>query len=271
VCQDWPVALATGGCEPRPPGATLGGPACVGSVLVCPAREEPAMTETTTSSHPPTDPAAATQDPTIRTRTRRGRGGREVQTGRLRLLAGDGHPAPDDRLCPAGLARRPGRRAAGPRHRQLRQDLGRLRRRPTRRPAPPRPHRRQPQPVLADRHRRLGRPVLLGGRPSAGPSAGQRPAASSGHGAGRLHHLPGELWAAPAAGSRPSTPTSPTATRPSGAATSPPGKNPSCSPKNSAPPSKPRGSRSEGTGVGHHLPQKAPQAFTETGLNVDGY
>ena len=45
----------------------------------------------------------------------------------LWLLPGAGHPAPDDRLCPAGLPGRPGRLDAGPRHRQLLQDRPRLR------------------------------------------------------------------------------------------------------------------------------------------------
>ena len=46
-----------------------------------------------------------------------------LQGGRLRLLPGAGHAAADDRLRPAGFARRPGRLAARPRHGQLRQDL----------------------------------------------------------------------------------------------------------------------------------------------------
>ena len=33
----------------------------------------------------------------------------------------------------------------------------------------------------------------------------------------------------------------------------------------------PCASRSEGTGVGHHLPQEALQAFTEAVVEVDGY
>ena len=50
--------------------------------------------------------------------------------------------------------------------------------------------RRQHHAVLADGHRRLGRPVVLGGRTSAGRVACERPASSAGHRAGRLHHVP---------------------------------------------------------------------------------
>ncbi|WP_433507048.1 hypothetical protein ACQP04_11570 [Pseudonocardia halophobica] len=38
---------------------------------------------------------------------------------------------------------------------------------------------------------------MLGGRTSSGRSARERPASARGHGAGRLHHLPGEIWASP--------------------------------------------------------------------------
>ena len=51
-------------------------------------------------------------------------------------------------------------------------------------------HRRQHHAVLADRHRSVGGPVVLGGRTSAGRSARQRPASSAGLGSGRLHHVP---------------------------------------------------------------------------------
>ena len=96
---------------------------------------------------------------------------------RLRLLPGAGHAAADDRLRPAGFTRRPGGLDARPRHRQ-----------PTRRsPAPsstgspsgrshPRPHPRQHHAVLADGHRGLGGPVVLGERTSpAARAAGQAP------------------------------------------------------------------------------------------------
>ena len=56
---------------------------------------------------------------------------------RLRLLPGAGHAAADDRLRPAGLARRAGGLDARPRHGQLLQDLPRLRRRQARRATSP--------------------------------------------------------------------------------------------------------------------------------------
>ena len=65
----------------------------------------------------------------IRTGTRSGRGGRDVQGKRLRLLPRDGNAAADDRLRPAGFTRRPGGLAARSRHGQLLQDLPRVRRR----------------------------------------------------------------------------------------------------------------------------------------------
>ena len=61
--------------------------------------------------------------------TRGGRGGGHVQGDRLRLLPRAGHAAADDRLRPAGFTGRPGGLDARPRHRQLLQDLPRLRRR----------------------------------------------------------------------------------------------------------------------------------------------
>ena len=51
-------------------------------------------------------------------------------------------------------------------------------------------HRRQHHAVLADRHRNVGGPLVLGGRSSAGRSACERPGSSGGHRAGRLHHVP---------------------------------------------------------------------------------
>ncbi len=65
----------------------------------------------------------------IRTGTRSGRGGRDVQGRRLRLLPRDGNAAADDRLLPAGFTRRAGGLAARSRHGQLLQDLARVRRR----------------------------------------------------------------------------------------------------------------------------------------------
>ncbi len=116
--------------------------------------------------------------------------GRGVQARRLRLLPGDGNAATDDQLRPAGFTRRAGRLAARPRHGQLLQDLPRLRRRRARGQSHPGEHRRQHHAVLADRHRSVGGPVVLGGRTSAGRSACERPAPSGGHGAGRLHDVP---------------------------------------------------------------------------------
>ena len=98
--------------------------------------------------------------------TRGARRDRHLQDRRLRLLPGAGHAAADDRLRPAGFTRRPGGLDARPRHRQLLQDLPRLRRRAAVRGAHPGP---------------------------------------------------------------------PTSTRPTGAATSPPGKSPSCSRPRSGP------------------------------------
>ncbi len=122
--------------------------------------------------------------------TRGGGPGRHVQGERLRLLPGDGYAAADDRLRPAGFTRRPGRLAARPRHGQLLQDLPRLRRRRARGQSHPGADRRQHHAVLADGHRHLGRPVVLGGRTSPGSSTRVRPASSGGLAPGRLHHLP---------------------------------------------------------------------------------
>ena len=92
----------------------------------------------------------------------------------------------------------------------------------------PGPHPRQHHAVLADRHRGLGGPVVLGERTSPGPRG--RTGSSGRLGPGRLHHVPRRDLPRPhAAGSRRGTPPSPTSTRPPGAATSPPGKSPSCS------------------------------------------
>ncbi len=65
----------------------------------------------------------------IREGTRSGRGVRDVQGGRLRLLPRDGNAATDDRLRPAGFTGRAGGLVARPRHGQLLQDLPRVRRR----------------------------------------------------------------------------------------------------------------------------------------------
>ena len=166
--------------------------------------------------------------------TRGGRRDRHIQGDRLRLLPRAGHAAADDRLRPAGFAGRPGGLDARPRHRQLLQDLPRLRRRPALGQSHPRPHPRQHHAVLADRHRRLGGPVVLGERTSRGSRG--RPGSSAGLAPGRLHHVPRRDLPRPrAAGSRRPTPTSPTSTRSTRAATSPPGRSPSSSRPRCAP------------------------------------
>src|ERR687892_440748 len=123
---------------------------------------------------------------------------RHIQAERLRLLPGDGHAAADDRLCPPGFTRCLGGLAPRPRHGQLLQDLPRLRRRRTCRQSHPGPHRRQHHAVLADGHRHVGGPVLLGGRTSPGSSTSVGPGSSGGLAPGRLHHLPRRDLADPA-------------------------------------------------------------------------
>ena len=107
----------------------------------------------------------------------------------------------------------------------------------TRRPAlgqpHPGPHPRQHHAVLADRHRGLGGPVVLGERTSRSPRG--RAGSAAGLGPGRLHaRSPARSSGPRAAGSRRPTPPSPTSTRPTGAATSPPGRSPNCSRPRSA-------------------------------------
>ena len=172
----------------------------------------------------------------IRTGTRSGRGGRDVQARRLRLLPRDGDAAADDRLRPARFTGRPGRLDARPRHGQLLQDLPRVRRRRARGQSHPGQHRRQHHAVLADGHRSLGGPVVLGGRTSAGASLASGQAPPPVTVPVGFTTFPGEIWASPrAAGSRRSTPASPTSTRSTGAATSPPGRSRSSSPPRCAP------------------------------------
>src|SRR6266540_307469 len=95
-----------------------------------------------------------------------GRRARHIPCQRQWLLPGAGHAAADDRLRPAGFTRRPGGLDARPRHRQLPEDLARLSRRPARGQSHPGPHRRQRHAVLADGHRGVGGPVVLGERTS---------------------------------------------------------------------------------------------------------
>ena len=92
-------------------------------------------------------------------------------------------------------------------------------------------HRRQHHAVLADGHRRLGRPVVLGVRTDrgrgdcGGPSSRRRSPSRS-----ASRRSPARSGPPRAAGPRRSTPASPTSTRSTGAATSPPGRSRSSSP-----------------------------------------
>ena len=170
----------------------------------------------------------------IRTGTRSGRGGRDVQGGRLRLLPRDGNAAADDQLRPAGFTRRAGGLVARPRHGQLLQDLPRVRRRRARGQSHPGQHRRQHHAVLADRHRSVGGPVVLGGRTSAGRSACERPGSSGGLGSGRLHDVPRRDLGFPAQLGRGGLPRPRLLQRGrQAAATSPPGRSRSSSPPRS--------------------------------------
>ena len=154
----------------------------------------------------------------------------DVPDERQRLLRGAVHPAADDRLRPAGLTRRPGRLDARPRHRRLLQDRPRLRRRAAVGQPHPRPRPGQHHAVLADRHRRLGRPVVLGGLRSRRARRRGRPdAAARSRSRSGSPRSPARSGGHRAAGPSRPIPPSTTSTRPSGAATSPPGRNPSCS------------------------------------------
>ena len=147
--------------------------------------------------------------------TRGARADQDIQGDRLRLFPGAGHAAADDRLRPAGFTRRPGRLDARPRHRRLREDHPRLRRRAAVRGSHPGSHPRQHHCVLADRHRGLGGPVVLGERTSPGSRGRGRAASSAGQAPGRLHHVPRRDLPGPAQlGREVATPTSPTSTRP---------------------------------------------------------
>ena len=172
----------------------------------------------------------------VRAGTRGARRGQHVHDGRLRLLPGAVHPAADDRLLPAGLTRRAGGLDARPRHGQLLQDLPRVRRRRARGQSHPGQHPRQHHAVLADGHRRLGRPVVLGVRTVPGRSPGVRPGASAGRRfRSASRRSPARSGLPRAAGSRRSTPASPTSTRSTAAATSPPGRSRSSSPPRCGP------------------------------------
>lgn len=93
-------------------------------------------------------------------------------------------------LLAAGFTGRAGVLVARSRHGQLLQDLSRVRRRGAGGQPPPGQPRRQHHAVLADGHRRLGRPVVLGVRTGPGRGPCGRPGSSGGLGPGRLHDLP---------------------------------------------------------------------------------
>ena len=176
--------------------------------------------------------ARRSQGPTagaVRAGTRGARRAHHVLDGWLRHRPGAVHPAADDRLLPAGLTRRDGGLDARPRHRQLLQDLPRDRRRRAHGQPHPRQRPRQHHAVLADGHRGLRRPVVLGVRraQAAAAAAGEAPPPVA---------VPVGYTTSPAWSSLPAqlgrswfSPASPTTTRPTGAATSPPGRSPSSS------------------------------------------
>jgi hypothetical protein len=89
-----------------------------------------------------------------------------------------------------GLVARPG-------HGQLLQDFPRVRRRRAGGQSPPGQLRRQHHAVLADGHRRLGRPVVLGEGTGLGRSPCGRPGSSGSVARSRLHHVPDEIFRAP--------------------------------------------------------------------------
>ena len=165
--------------------------------------------------------------------TRGGRRAHHIQGERLWLLPRAGHAAADDRLRTAGFTGRPGGMDARPRHRQLLQDLPRLRRRPALGQSHPRPHPRQHHDLLADGHRRLGGPVLLGEWPSHSSHGG--PDSSAGVPPGRVHHVPRRDLPGPAQlGREVLPPPSAISTRSTREVTSPPGKSRNCSQPRSA-------------------------------------
>ena len=160
---------------------------------------------------------------------RRRRADRRVPGDRLRLLPRTGHAAADDWLRPAGFARGPRGVDARPRHRRLLQDRRRLRRREAVGQPHPGPHPRQHHAVLADGHRRLGRPLVLGERGGHGEGGG--PGAAADEAPLCLHDVPRrDLEDAAQLGREGLPQHSSTSTRSTGAATSPLGRSRSCSP-----------------------------------------
>ena len=133
-----------------------------------------------------------------RTRTRNAlrRRRSRLRSLRERLLRRDGDAAADDRLRPARLSRRIGRLDDRSRHGRLHkiasafvdgQPSGNL---------TPRPRPRQHHAVLADRHRRLGCPVVLGGLRADAPAAGAEPLPATEIPFG-FTSFPGEIWRTP--------------------------------------------------------------------------
>ena len=98
----------------------------------------------------------------------------------------------------------------------------------------PRPHPRQHHAVLADRHRRLRGPVVLGGLRAGRAGRGPPAAAAAGRSRSASRRSPARSGGLRAAGSRRATRTSSTSTRSTRAATSPPGRSRSSSPRNCA-------------------------------------
>jgi len=126
----------------------------------------------------------------VRAGTRRARRAQHVLDRWPGHRPGAVHPAADDRLLAAGFTRRAGRLDARPRHGQLLQDLPGVRRRRARGQSHPGQHRRWHHAVLADGHRRLGRPVVLGERTGPGRSRCGRTGSAAGRGSGRLLDVP---------------------------------------------------------------------------------
>ena len=124
----------------------------------------------------------------------RARGDRHLQGVRFRLLRRAGHAARDDRLRPAGLAHRPRGLDARPRHGQLLQDRRRLRGREADGQPHPRQHPRQHHDVLADGHRGLRGPVVLGERTGVGRRGKTPPPVTIPVG---FTTFPGEIWRTP--------------------------------------------------------------------------
>ena len=117
----------------------------------------------------------------LRRGARRGRGVRDISAGRLRLLPRDGDAATERSATalldsPVGLAAWLLDHDTDSYYKISRAFVdGEARREPH-----PRQRHRQHHAVLADRHRRVGRPVVLGGRTSAGRGAGEGPRSSAG-------------------------------------------------------------------------------------------